>query len=140
MTRKTSVKLPSKNYQKIRVEIVDNYRQICPHFYNLRILNQFLKLLKAHDIKYIYYKKENVVIVDQFHLVISASKGSSRFYAKNKACFRNLSFTFEASSMNELFIKLLKFRIVGVGAVKQIAGIEGRKVNKLKLEGELGCR
>ena len=130
MTQKLSVELPTKNYQKIRVEIVDKYRHVCPHFYNLRILNQFLKLLKANDIKYIYYKKDNTVIVDQFHLVIKTSKGSGRFFFKNKACFRNLEFRVEASSMSELLVKMLRFRVIGIGAVQQIAGIEKRQVKK----------
>lgn len=123
------VEIPTKNYAKIRIECVDNFPDLAHHFYNSRLLNLFKKLLKKRGIHYTYYRNGSfvtnrpVLIVDQFHLVIIA-ESDGRFFAYNKSCFLNLKFSFEASSNLEIIAKLLKFKIIGIGAAKQIGDIK----------------
>lgn len=125
------VKILQKQCVKVRIVSVDKYNHVADHFFNQRLLNQFKKLLRSSEIEYSKYSFKNTVVVDRFNLVISRT-GPSRFSAKNKACFMNLTFSFEARSCSELIIKLLRFRIIGIGAAKQICGEDVKILKKEK--------
>lgn len=119
--------LPDK-YVKVRIVSVNNLLEVAPHFYNQQLLNKFKKLLKESNVEYNSYKKGTIIVISRFHLVLALS-GEGRFYAKNKTCHRRLEFTFMANSNIELIVKLLRFKLIGIGAAQQIC--EGDKVRLL---------
>lgn len=123
-----SVQILPYKYVKVRIVNVDNLLEVAPHFYNQRLLNKFKKLLRSNEIEYNSYKKGTTIVINRYHLVLSLT-GDGRFYAKNKTCYRNLSYSFMANSNVELVVKLLKFNLIGIGAAQQIC--EGDKVRLL---------
>lgn len=122
--------LPDK-YVKVRIASVDNLLQVAPHFYNQRLLNKFKKLLKSSNIEYNSYRNGTIIVINRYHLVLAlCSEG--RFSAKNKTCPNHLDFKFMANSNLELIAKLLKFKLIGIGAAMHIC--EGDKVKLLPKE------
>lgn len=118
MTKKGTllVKTLTEKYALTRVDNSKLSTELVPNFYNTRIINQLKKILKENGIDYTYYSKQKTLVINRYHLVISAG-GDGRFSAYNKCCPQNLKFSFEANSDMALVYKLLRFKIIGIGAL-----------------------
>jgi len=125
------VKLPSKNYGKLRVEIVDNSGHIAPafDFYNTRLLNQLKKLLKERNVAFIWHKNPDTLIIDVCYLVIKPTS-DGRFFAYNKMLWPKISYSFTANSTIELIVKLLRFKLITHTMARDLAK-ESKKKPKI---------
>lgn len=126
------VKLPVKNYALMRVEYVDNFVDISPHFYNQRLLNQFKKLLKDNNVDFTYSRTSNSIDLIGYNIILICSK-YGRFYAQGRHPFRgHLSFNFEANSPLEIIHKLLRFRLINGKTAKRFVSAGPKETRKTK--------